>query len=307
MTRTYANLDADESVFFSRQLEYVKTKTYDRQFPELLARSLFPVNNEIPRGAKKVSYKVYSRVGLASIVSNYTTDLPRIDLVADEFEGDLKLLGASYGYSLEEVWASQQFGTALETRKAAATKQAILSLEDDIAVSGDSDHNLIGLLSHPNVPDVAIPANGSGSSSLWSTKTADQIIADINSLVTQIVSTTKGVEQPNTLLLSTTPYMIASSLRVGDSGKTVLDFVKSTSPYIKDIILWAKLDGKGSGGTDVMVAYNRNPDKLELMVAQDFEQLEADKKGLAWDIDCVAKTGGLSIYYPLSVAKADGI
>ena len=34
----------DASVFFARELDYVKAKSYDKQYPELTAEKLFPVS-----------------------------------------------------------------------------------------------------------------------------------------------------------------------------------------------------------------------------------------------------------------------
>lgn len=307
MTRVYANLDADESVFFSRQLEYVKTKTYDRKYPTLMARTLFPVSFDVNPGAKTITYQQWDWVGMAKIISNYARDIPRVDLRGKEFTGNIRSLADSYGYSIQDVRAARMAGVPLETRKAAAAKQAILMLEDEIALNGDADHKLHGLNSHPNIPDVAIPADGTGSSALWSTKTDEQIIRDVNLLVSSIVDGTNGVETPDTLVLPLGAFQTASTKKVGDTGKTVRQWILETSPYIKNIIVWPKLKGAGAGGTDLMFAYQRDPEKLTLEIPQDFEQFPVQEKGLEFEINCHERFAGLIVYYPLSVAKADGI
>lgn len=305
--RVFHNLDADEGVFFSRQLEAVKTKTYDKRYPELLARRLIPVSYDTPSGALTITYQAFDIVGMAKIISNYATDIPRVDLRGKEYTAKIKSIAAGYGYSIQDVRSARMAGVPLETRKANAAKQAILTTEDDIAILGDADHGLMGLLSHPNVPDVAIPADGTGSSALWSTKTDEQIIRDINLVVNQIVGTTNGVELPDTLLLPLTAFTTIASKKVGDTGKTVLNWIKETSPYIKNVESWPKLSGKGVGGTDVMIAYKKDPDKLTLEIPQDFEQLPVQEQGLEFIVNCHERCGGVIIYYPLSIAKADGI
>lgn len=307
MKRQFVNLDADTSAFFSSAVDAVKAKVYDRQFPELRARSLIPVSYETNTGALTTSYEYWDIYGHAKIVANYATDIPRVDLRGKKATAQIRSLAAGFGYSIQDIRTARMMGTPLEQRKANAAKQAILTLEDDIAISGDADHGLVGLLSHPNVPDVAIPADGTGSSALWSAKTADLIMRDINLLVAQIVTTTNGVESPDTLLLPLTAHNRISTLRVGESGQTVLQFLLGTSPYIKNVEIWPKLAGKGAGGTDVMIAYRRDPDKLQLEVPQDFEQMPAQEIGLTYEVNCHARTGGVIIYAPLSIAKADGI
>ena len=44
---TFVNMDANESMFFVEELEHVKARSYDVQYPELLARKLFPLSSEV--------------------------------------------------------------------------------------------------------------------------------------------------------------------------------------------------------------------------------------------------------------------
>lgn len=49
---TFNRMDAGESIFFARELEYIKAKTYDIKFPQLKARELLPVEFEANAGAE---------------------------------------------------------------------------------------------------------------------------------------------------------------------------------------------------------------------------------------------------------------
>ncbi len=305
--RTFVNLDADESVFFTRQLEHVKAKTYDVVYPELKARQLIPVSFDAGPGARTITYQQYDMVGMAKIISNYASDLPRVDLKGKEFTANVRSLGDSYGYSLQDVRSARMAGLPLEQRKANAAKKAVMQLEDDIAVNGDADHGLGGLLSNANVPDETIATDGTGASSAWADKTADLILRDMNQLVAKVITVTNGAEEPNTMLMPHTQYNLISTLRVGETGRTVKQFFLENSPYIKEILPWSKLAGAGAGATDVFLVYNRSPDKLTLEIPQDFEQLPVQEKGLEYEVPCHSRCGGVIIYYPLSLAKGDGI
>lgn len=72
--------DSDASVFFARELDYVKSQSYDVEYPEFTALKLFPVSSEINPGAETVTYYSYDKTGMAKIISNYATDLPRADV-----------------------------------------------------------------------------------------------------------------------------------------------------------------------------------------------------------------------------------
>ena len=41
------------SIFFARELDYIKTQTYDVEHPEMTALAIFPVTSEVPEGAEQ--------------------------------------------------------------------------------------------------------------------------------------------------------------------------------------------------------------------------------------------------------------
>ena len=75
-----AYLDADGAVFFQRQLEHIKARSYDVRYAELKARTLFPVSNEGGPGVTTITYRTYDQVGAAKIINAYADDLPRADV-----------------------------------------------------------------------------------------------------------------------------------------------------------------------------------------------------------------------------------
>jgi len=308
MPRKLLHLDANESVFFLRELDFVKSKSYDVQYPELKARTLIPVSFEAGAGAETITYEQYDQVGMAKIVSSYADDLPRADIKGKEFTARVRSLADSYGYNIQEVRAAKMAGKPLEQRKSNAAKRAMMQKEDSIAALGDADHGLIGFVNHPNISSTTLPNDGTGASTLWANKTPAQIIRDLNKVANFIVENTKEVELPNTLLLPVEKYNYIASTPIGDNAdKTILKFFLDNSPYIKEVIPWNKLKAAGAGGLDRMIAYDKNPEKLTLEIPQDFEQLDVEQRGLEFLVPCHSRCGGVIIYYPLSVAYADGL
>lgn len=303
----FVNLDADESIFFGRELEHVKARSYDVVYPEFMAREMIPVSHDAGPGAESISYEQYDVVGIAKLISNYADDLPRVDVKGKLFTSRVKSLGAAYGYNVQEIRAARQAGKPLEQRRANAAKRAINQLEDEIACNGDSDNGLGGFFTHPNVTDVAIPTDGTGSSALWANKTADLILRDMNLLVETIVDLTKGVHPPNTLALPLAQFHMASTLRVDNTGKTVLQHFLANSPFVKEVKPWNKLKGAGVGGTDLMICYRKDPEVLTFEIPQEYEQFPPQERGLEYVVPCHARNGGVIIYYPLAIAKGDGI
>lgn len=306
--REFVKLDADESIFFARELESVKSKTYDILFPEYKALSLIPMGSEVDPAAETIKYEQYEEVGIAQILASYGDDVPRADVKGKEFRSPVKPLASSYGYNLQEIRAAKMAGKPLAQKKANAAKRAIDYKQNLIAFFGDSATGLLGLINHPNMPEYTVPADGTGSTKTWSTKTADQILRDMNGIVNQIFTTTKGVHQASDLLLPIASYTLVATMRIGvDSSMTVLKFFMESNPFIKNVTWLNELATAGAGSTKRMVAYMKSPDVLTLEIPQPFEQLPVQEEGFEFITYCHQRTGGVIVYYPLALCFGDGI
>jgi hypothetical protein len=295
-------------MFLLRQLDYIKTQTYDIKYAELKARKLIPVSSEADPGAEKIFYRAYDQTGLAKVIANYSDDLPRADVKGEEFFASVKTLGASYGYNLQEMRASVYGNVPLEQRRASAARRAIAQLENSIAFFGDSATGLVGLFNTPNVPSITIPADGTGASKLWSAKTADQILRDMNLVANSISAVSLGVEIPDTMLLPIAQYnYVASTARSANSDTTILNYFLQNNPYIKHVEWVNELKGAGAGASDRIFAYRRSPEVLTMEVPSDFEQLELQIVNLEYKVPCIERFAGVLVYYPLALAYGDGI
>lgn len=306
------NLDANEAAFFSRQLEHVKAQTYDIRYPELKARSMFPVDNSAGPAADAITYRQWDQVGMAKIIANYANDLPRADVFGREFTSPVKSIGNAYGYNLQEIRKAAATGTPLQQRKANAARRAHEQELNRIAFFGDAQHGLPGLLNNPNIPAASVTAdggsNGGTTSTLWIHKTPTQILRDMNDLVHDIVSSTKGVEAPDTLAMPLAQYaLIASTPLQAGSDTTILEFFLRNQQYVREVVACEELKGVGPGQSDVMIAYRRDPDCLTLEIPVEFEQLPVQEKGLEFEVPCHSRVGGLIVYRPLSLNIGEGI
>jgi len=310
MKQKYINLDSNESIFFERELEKVKSQSYDVKYPELkLANGeIIPIDTSAGPGAETVTYRQYDQVGLAKIIANYADDLPRADVKGAEFTAKIKSIGAAFGWNLQEIRAAQMVNRPLEQRRANAARRAHMQEINRIAFSGDAVCGLQGLNDNPNITEVVIPADGTGASKTFASKTADQILRDLNNLANTVFSVSKGVEVPDTVILPLAQYsLIASTPRSANSDKTILQFFLENNPFIKNVTWLNELDGAGAGGVDRMFAYRRNPDALTLEIPQAYETLPVQERGLEFVVPTHSRCGGVLIYYPLSITFADGI
>lgn len=287
-----------------KELEYVKTQTYDIVYPEMKARQLIPVSNEADPGAETITYRQWDEFGMAQIISNYGDDLPLIDALVEEFQQKVKGLGAAYQWSIQDIRRAAISGIPLDQRRARAARRSIEQQIENIAALGNTAAGLRGFAKHPNVPLVA-PDTGT-----WSTATADQIIGDMNKLATSIVTTNKETFLPDTLVLDISRYNLISTKRIsttGDTHTTVLEAWLRSNPWVRNVGTWYKLATADAAGTGPrLVCYKRDPEVLTLEIPQEFEQMPPQAKNLAFQVPVHARIGGVIVYYPIAMAYMDG-
>jgi hypothetical protein len=301
-------LDSGESVFFSRQLEHIKSEVFEQDYPELKARQLIPVSFEADPATESITYRMYDKVGIAKIIADMADDLPRIDVKGREYTSVVRTLGAMFGYSIHELKAGRKTGFPLDRRRAEDTRESALRLENKLAFEGDANYGLQGFLDHPNATSVTVLNDGTGTSKAWSTKTADQIIRDLNQIANTPISVTKGIETPDTMIMPIEQYTLIASKKIGvDSNMTVLKFFLESNPFIKNVTWLTELKDIGGAGVDRCLVYRRSPNKLTMEVPQEWEMQPPQEVGLNFNVPGYSRFGGVIVYKPLSIAYADDI
>lgn len=316
----FVNLDAAETIFFTRELEHRKAKSYDILRAPLTAFELIPVSTEISSGAETMAYEQYDMTGVARIIANYADDLPRADVKAKEFISKIKSIGASFGYSLQEVRAAMMAGKPLVQRKANAAVRTHRELWNRIAFYGDSVNELPGLLTNPNIPSSA--ALTKEAVVKWTAKLGlasglggRYILDDLNMLANTMVGATNGVEKPDTIALPIDEYSLIASTpwNVGGTDTTILSFFLANNPYIKSVvslneITKAQMNANGlttfNGG--VAMAYRKSSDVLEFQMPQFYETLPVQERNLEFVTPCHSRVGGTTVYYPFAIRFMDG-
>jgi hypothetical protein len=305
----WTTLDASESAFLSTQFEQLRNRVFEIEYPEFKGRRLIPVDAETDPAATVITSTIMDRVGAFKLISNYADDLPRSDLFGRKVQTEVRSAGGSYGWNLMEVRIGRRNGTDLPAQKQISARQAWEKLVDDLAALGDTDVGLYGLLNQPNAQLYVVPDGaGVGADSTWETKTFDEMLDDLFGMEDQSISVTKGIESPDTLLLPNAKLNILKRTRsgVGDNASVLQTFLDS-SASIKNIESWERCVAAGSGGTDRMVAYRRDPTRLQLIIPQEFEMLPPQERNLEFVVPCHGRVGGVVAYRPLGIIYGDGI
>lgn len=307
----------DASVFFARELDYIKAQTYDVIYPEFNALKLFPQSSEVDIGAETVTFYSYDKTGMAKIIHNYATDLPRVDIRGKPTTVPIKSVGDSYGYSIQEMRASRMAGKSLDVRRAEAARYIIDRTLNAIAWSGDEESGLIGVLSPSNdIPVFTLKMNAGGTSTKFVDKTPMEVLRDINEFVEFTAMLTKSVERPDILALPTDAFLyLANTPMIINPGtgavSTIMKWILDNSPRLKDIVECPELNADSGvtpyPDTGVAFMFKADPMKFTIENPLPFYQHPLQPKGLEFEVPCEARTAGAVIYYPLAQLIVPGV
>lgn len=294
----------DDGIFLARQIDYVKTRIYEMETPNLTGLQLVPLSTEVPEWAESFTYRTYDEVGIAKFISNYADDLPRVDVEGKEVTLKLKSLGDAYGWNFDEMRLANATGTNLGQRKGRAARRGVDQKLNRVALVGDTLVGFYGFSNHPNLGETAV----NGDWTLPAT-TADQILDDLNAMYNAVLIQSHDNHTPNTLAIPPTRRSALTTKRVSDGrGITVWQAFKEQYPNI-NMISSTELepDAEVNGNQAQAVMYERDVDNLSIEVPRPFEQLPAEKRNLEIVVNCLAKCSGVAIYRPLALTKAVGV
>lgn len=288
-----------QTVFLKQQLNHVLDLAFKESFPALKARSFIPVNRGIPQAAETISARIWDSYGEAKILNPGADDFPSVTVGQREAFAAIKSLGCYFEYSLMELRRSEMAGAGLDGKLAIAARQTIESKIDKLAINGEEQSGIKGLCNHE-----AIKSHTLGK---WfddkgkKLKEPEQMLADINQLVSSIAEDTNNVLLPDTLLLPVRhfAYIAQTSINL-QSQVTILNYLLSNNPYIKNIDSWVHLQNQ-------CILYPRTPQALEMYIPLEFEMLEPQAHGMNLRIHCHARFGGVQVYTPKACAYGVGI
>lgn len=310
-------VDSNEQAFTIRGLEHIFQQTYDVLYPQLKARSLFPVNTQVPSGANSYTYVQVDKRGEARWITNYANDFTNAEVLMNEFTGYVKAFGSGFSYSVQDLRAAAAVhlgvGMPLDKLRADAARFACEIFLDDVAAYGSTAQNIKGFVTHADIPTVTVSSGGGAWTTALATVNAANnaiIIADLNKLVNTPEQSTLGIETPDTLLLplSVKPRLTSPMDMSVFHASSLIDHWLKGQDTIKEVVYWSKLDaaqsnGNLSAGTARAMVYRKDPRVVELVEPQPFEMFEPERRGMTFFVACHERTGGITIRYPLACAK----
>lgn len=293
--------------FVLAQTTAVETGVYKHRYPEIRYPGLIPVDYSAPEWVKSVTYFSMDVAGQAEWIADRAKDIPVVGTQLAKSETSVYMATIGYDYGIEEVNQARMLGMNLANEKAMAARLIYERTVDNIAFTGDAEKGWKGLF---NSTAVTAASAGNGS---WASATNAQILSDVNEVLTATYTATNTVAMADTLLIAATAYQFIASQPLGDTGKTILDFVKQANAYTAETgqmltVRGARgLETAGAGSTRRMVAYRNSPEVLKLHVPMRHQFLPVQIEGLTYKVPGIFRLGGLDIRLPKEVRYSDGL
>lgn len=301
-------LDANETNMLALSLEQMRTRVYEADYPELKARTLFPIATDIDPGADTFAYEENDHVGKFKRISGLgrVKDLPTVEASATKVVRTLESYGGSFGYTIQDLRRASFSGRSLDVRKANACRRAWEEALDVVAAVGDPGSSITsGIANRALGTGASQTRNTAFGTAAWTPATvnADTMFADLMKIVKEFVVDSKETQHPTDLALPLAHYMLAAHTYFGDATTdTVLTRFLRDNGFVKRVHSWEALKAANHGveATDRALLYKNDSDAGEIVIAQDFEVFPPQVDGFATMIMAHGRTAGFCVYRPLA-------
>ncbi len=308
--------------FLVRQASHIEAEVVRVSYPDIQYPTLIPVDTSANEWAKSVTFFSLDKVGAANWFHSAAHDMPIADVQRSKFEHTIEMAGIGYRYNLEELGQAMMIpGTNLTSERAESARRAYEEFVDNIALRGDSDKDMTGLMNDPNVSKIHAQADGgqtlgdTDGSPDWTDKTGEQIARDINDALSGIYTQSLQVEMADTVLLPVASMTLMANKQYSiASDTTVLEWVKKNNVYTSvtgqpiTIRGVRGLETAGDGSTGRAIVYRRDPRVLKLHIPMTHRFLPVWQTGpIVFDVPGIFRLGGVEIRRPNAVRYVDGI
>jgi hypothetical protein len=226
--------------------------------------------------------------------------------------------GLEIKYSILELESAAKMGRPIDAQKYEALQLKLQMDTDEQVYVGDATLNVGGLVNNALVTNIANVPNGAGGSPLWSNKTPNEILADVNEIIFSAWAQSAFAVLPNRLLLPPLKFGYINATPVTTAGTgSILKFIMENNLLVAQglgnlVIAPAKwLVGAGVGGnigvsgTDRMVAYRKDKKYVRFPMTP-LQRTPVQYDSIYHKSTYFCRLGVVEVVYPETLAYRDG-
>lgn len=308
--------DAQQALGFIIPQQYrIEQTVYQVRYPSFDYASLIPVNSDGDMWDLGTVFFSGDIAGAAKWVAGGAFDVPYADVSQSQFLQSNHMAAIGYEWNLQELERAAKLGRPLQPQKAMAASRVAEAFVYGIAIRGDTTKNMTGLINDATIPASNVAADGTASGTTWATKTPDQVLRDVNLVLTDVINNSKETSTPTKLLLPTTSLQDIASRKLGTaSDSTVLEFIRKNNVVTAqtgqplDIRGSRELETAGASSTKRMMAYESASDVIQLHLPGPHEFLPVfQKSSMTWEVAGIMNVGGVEVRLPKGASYRDAI
>ena len=247
-----------------------------------------------------------------SWIGKTTNAIAGIALDIGKTTSPLFLWGLEISYTIPELLSAQQAGRPVDAQKYAGMQLKHNMDVDEMVYIGDDTLGKYGLLNSTSVTSASV-ANGGLGTATWATKTPDEILTDVNTLLTASWAASGYAIVPQKLLLPPVQYAYIVSQKVSLAGNvSIIEFLKINSltnarngrPLDIQPVKW--LTGRGTASADRMCCYTQDKTRVRFPLVP-LQRTPLEYRSIFHLTTYFGRLGCVEFVYPETVRYADGI
>lgn len=304
--------------YFVNQLDNLDRKLYEPLYStswgrDIKLRSGISMANESTSFIRSTLGAVGTQkaTGKPWLAPNSTT-IPGVSVDGERIVLPLRLLGQEVSYTSVELERSQLIGQPIDTQKFDALNLMYQMHTDEMVYIGDTDVGAKGLVNSSLVTAGSV-ANGAAGTATWVTKTPNEILKDVNTLIEATWQASGYAVCPDKLLLPPAQFAYISSQLVSSAGNTsILTFLEDNSISLRvngrklDIQPLKWLTGRGAAGADRMVVYTNDENRVRFPMVP-VRRETPYYLGIKFNAPYIWAFGEVEFVFPETLRYADGI
>lgn len=267
--------------------------------------------------AMAVSYGITGGAVDSPVTAGGANGIPTVQASVDKGVYKAHVFAAALRVMFQDMQRSNYSGRSLDNLLQDGVRMAYDKHMDANTYVGLTTYGTTGLVNNPDAVETTVAATGTSSGTAWSTKTAEQILTDINTALTTAWAANEydEIATPNHILLPYEQYNYILTTKVTDlATETIYDYVMRNNVATKhggDLFIgatrWCK--GAGTGSKDRMVVYNndRRFVKMDELVPLSRIMSQPNVENVCYDTAYMANISEVQIFYPTSITYWDGI
>jgi hypothetical protein len=302
------------TIFRPSDLEQLLQKTIVEQLPErVFSNGSIVQTTPVALGARIVTQPKANIYGRAAFVTwGNTQDIPSVDVFIEEVSIPVHPLKIKYGVTEDEILSADFAGIDVKSPRVEAAVQALFDRIDDVGYVGNTALGLYGIANQPNSTVITLPAVGTGSTTTFATKTAQQIADDLFAIATEAGRLSRNAYKTPIILLPVQQYYTCIRKRstgTGEKTALALYFESIMALYGERAKVYPcpYLDTAGAGGVPVAIALSDNPShggyvRVPSVRNSPVETYQGNMEGRM-----SAYLGGIMFSHQIAVSRAIGI